>query len=111
MLPLRLSFDEITKLRTEVETNKTPITVDLAAQRVTCGDLSFSFEVDEFRKHCLLEGLDEVGLTMKKDDKISSYESFRSSKFPWLDGVISGKPTKIGEESGSGNANPSKVEW
>lgn len=51
------------------------LTVDLPAQKVTDAEgLSYPFEIDEFRKHVLLEGLDEIGLTLKHDAKISEYE-------------------------------------
>jgi len=44
-----------------------------------------SFEVDPFRKHCLLNGLDDIGLTMQKVDKIAAFEKSRSQRQPWLD--------------------------
>mmetsp|Transcript_28905 Transcript_28905/g.51677 ORF Transcript_28905/g.51677 Transcript_28905/m.51677 type:complete len:101 (+) Transcript_28905:2637-2939(+) len=46
-----------------------------------------SFDVDAFRRHCLLNGLDDIGLTLAKDDKISEFEAKRSAETPWLDGI------------------------
>ncbi len=60
-------------------------TVDLEAQTITTSDgESFSFDVDPFRKHCLLNGLDDIGLTMEKADSIEAFEAKSSAEFPWL---------------------------
>jgi 3-isopropylmalate/(R)-2-methylmalate dehydratase small subunit len=61
------------------------LTVDLAAQTVTtpAGE-SFGFEVDAFRKHCLLNGLDDIGLTLQHTDEIRAYEERRKQETPWL---------------------------
>lgn len=61
------------------------LTVDLAAQTVTTptGE-SFAFEVDAFRKHCLLNGLDDIGLTLQHVDEIRAYEQRRRTEAPWL---------------------------
>lgn len=48
---------------------------------------SIPFQVDAFRKHCLLNGLDDIGLTMEKDHLISAFEKQRSETTPWLDGI------------------------
>ena len=61
------------------------ITVDLPSQTVTTpSGQSFSFEVDNFRKHCLLNGLDDIGLTLEKRGAIEAYEAKRISAAPWL---------------------------
>jgi len=61
------------------------ITVDLKAQTVTTpSGQSFSFEVEDFRKHCLLNGLDDIGLTLQNADAIQSYEAGRKTSAPWL---------------------------
>jgi 3-isopropylmalate/(R)-2-methylmalate dehydratase small subunit len=61
------------------------LTVDLAAQTViTPSGQSFSFKVDEFRKYCLLNGLDDIGLTLMNVDKIKTYEARRRTEAPWL---------------------------
>lgn len=65
------------------------LTVDLAAQTVTTpSGESFGFEVDAFRKHCLLNGLDDIGLTLEHADKIRAYETKRRSEAPWLFDVV-----------------------
>ncbi len=61
------------------------LTVDLEAQSVNTPDeISFGFEVDTFRKHCLVNGLDEIGLTLQKADKIKQFEQQRREQQPWL---------------------------
>ena len=62
------------------------LTVDLDAQTVSSADraLVMRFEVDPFRKHCLLHGLDEIGLTLQRADRIRAFEAQRIAQFPWL---------------------------
>jgi 3-isopropylmalate/(R)-2-methylmalate dehydratase small subunit len=61
------------------------ITVDLEAQTVSSSDgVTFAFEVDPFRKHCLLNGLDDVGLTLEKASSIDSFESRAKVLRPWV---------------------------
>jgi 3-isopropylmalate/(R)-2-methylmalate dehydratase small subunit len=64
------------------------LTVDLAQQVVAYPDASraFRFEIDPFRKHCLLHGLDEIGLTLRHADKIRAFEERRRADQPWLFG-------------------------
>jgi len=63
------------------------LTVDLAAQSITLANgESFDFEVDAFRKHCLLNGLDDIGLTLQDADAIKEYEQKRQNITPWLFG-------------------------
>ncbi|RIV75437.1 3-isopropylmalate dehydratase small subunit [Pelagerythrobacter aerophilus] len=62
-----------------------PITIDLENQTVTTPFQDrFTFEIDPFRKHCLLEGLDEVGLTLTRDAAIADYEKHQAQELPWL---------------------------
>jgi len=59
--------------------------IDLAGQTVTTpSGQSFSFKVDAFRKHCLINGLDDVGLTLQESETIRSYEASRKQDAPWL---------------------------
>ena len=59
--------------------------VDLEAQPITSSDGSvFSFEVDPFKKHCLLNGLDDIGLTMEKSSSIEAYERKLEFERPWF---------------------------
>ncbi len=61
------------------------VTVDLEAQEITGPDGGvIKFEIDAFRKHCLLNGLDDIGLTMEKEDKIASFEESHKAAQPWL---------------------------
>ncbi|MCB1923390.1 MAG: 3-isopropylmalate dehydratase small subunit [Gammaproteobacteria bacterium] len=61
------------------------LTVDLAAQQIRgVGDEAIGFDVDAFRKHCLLQGLDDIGLTLQHVDEIKAYEARRRVDAPWL---------------------------
>jgi 3-isopropylmalate/(R)-2-methylmalate dehydratase small subunit len=61
------------------------MTVDLEAQELRISDgESISFEVDEFRKHCLLEGLDDIGLTLRHSEEIKAFEERRREQAPWI---------------------------
>ena len=65
------------------------MTVDLQAQLVTRPDgKTYSFEVDAFRKHCLLNGLDDIGLTLEDADSIKAFEQKHQQSQPWLFGAI-----------------------
>ena len=62
-----------------------PITIDLESQSVTTPFQDrYTFEIDPFRKHCLLEGLDEVGLTLARDAAITAYEASQAQRMPWF---------------------------
>ncbi len=86
MLPVVLTSAEVDQLFTAVEPQPGyQLSVDLAAQTVTTPDgTSFHFDVDPFRKDCLLNGLDEIGLTLQKEADITAYEQRRKSEAPWL---------------------------
>ena len=62
------------------------LAVDLDAQTVSTADRTqvMRFEIDPFRKHCLLNGLDEIGLTLRQADKIRAFEAKRIAQYPWL---------------------------
>ena len=88
LLLIKLDSKVVDRLFREVE--QTPgyrVAVDLEAQSVTTpGGESFSFDIDAFRKHCLLNGLDEIGLTLQHADKIRAFESKHRERQPWLFG-------------------------
>lgn len=86
ILPIILTEEEIEQLFQAVFANEGyQLTVDLAKQQVISPDNKvFNFTVDEFRKHCLLNGLDEIGLTLQHADDIRRYESNRKQTAPWL---------------------------
>lgn len=76
MLPIRLSEQEVDELFQYVVANEgATIAVDLEAQTVTANSKVYRFEIDSFRRHCLLNGLDNIGLTLQHEDKIAKYES------------------------------------
>ncbi|GAB3528065.1 3-isopropylmalate dehydratase small subunit [Photobacterium alginatilyticum] len=76
MVPVRLSEQQVDELFQFVEnTEGAQITVDLETMQVTANGKQYSFEIDEFRRHCLLNGLDNIGLTLQHEDKIAEYES------------------------------------
>lgn len=86
MLPIVLSADIVDKLFKQVAVKEGyALNVDLAAQTVTTpSGEAFPFEVDAFRKHCLLNGLDDIGLTMQQQDKIKAFEEKHRQAQPWL---------------------------
>ena len=84
ILPIRLTQDKVDILM-EQANNKKMLTVDLEKQKIISEDSgSIDFDIDEFRKKCLLEGLDDIGLTLQKKDKISKYEESIKSSHPWI---------------------------
>jgi 3-isopropylmalate/(R)-2-methylmalate dehydratase small subunit len=90
VLPVILSENEVDELFQELASDEGyHLNIDLAAQTVTT-DLGkiFSFELDEFRKECLLSGLDEIGLTLTSSDLIKEYEIEREKQHPWVFGAI-----------------------
>jgi len=86
ILPVILTDAEMDILFAETAANEGyKITVDLESQTVTTpSGALFTFEVDDFRKHCLLNGLDDIGLTLQHAESIQSYEASRKSAAPWL---------------------------
>ena len=76
MVPVRLSEEQVEALFQYVNADKgAEITVDLETQQVRAGELAFPFEIDEFRRYCLLNGLDNIGLTLQHADQIDAYEA------------------------------------
>ncbi|MFL4469236.1 3-isopropylmalate dehydratase small subunit [Tateyamaria armeniaca] len=86
ILPIALPAEAVDVLMKDAEKGANArMTVDLEAQTVTTSDGEvFSFEVDAFKKHCLLEGLDDIGLTMAKADSIQSFEAQAAQARPWV---------------------------
>lgn len=86
LLPIVLSEEIIDQLFKEVAANEGyKLTIDLANQQIVKPDgTRIPFEVDEFRKHCLLNGLDDIGLTLQDADAIHAYEAKRRQEAPWL---------------------------
>lgn len=86
ILPIVLPKAQVDVLMKDAEKGSNArIEVDLEAQTVTTSDgETFSFEVDTFKKHCLLNGLDDIGLTMEKAASIDAYESKLQVSHPWV---------------------------
>ena len=83
ILAVELSQDQIDRLLEVAATE--PVTVDLDSQTVTTPFQDrFIFTIDPFRKQCLLEGLDEIGLTLARDAAIGQHEAAREASLPWL---------------------------
>ncbi|KAI9830680.1 MAG: 3-isopropylmalate dehydratase [Phylliscum demangeonii] len=94
MLPVALADpDALARVAAEAVAGR-PIQVDLRQQLVRSaegavgaeGAVLARFEVEDFRRHCLLNGLDDIGLTMQMEDRIAAFEERRTSRTPWLDG-------------------------
>jgi 3-isopropylmalate/(R)-2-methylmalate dehydratase small subunit len=92
LLPIVLDSNTVERLFKETaETPGYRLAVDLAAQTVTTSTgMAFRFEIDVFRKHCLLNGLDDIGLTLQHVDEIRGYEARRRREAPWLFGKALG---------------------
>ena len=85
VLPVMLPADSVDALFQAIAANaELPVTIDLAAQTVRWSKAEAQFEIDAFRKDCLLRGLDEIGLTLQSADAIRSYEAQRAQTAPWL---------------------------
>ncbi len=85
ILPIKVSKEDLAKLMDDAERgSNATLTVDLEAQEIRGPDGGVvKFDIDAFRKHCLIEGLDDIGLTMVKADKISAYEKRHAAERPW----------------------------
>ncbi|MBM3485989.1 MAG: 3-isopropylmalate dehydratase small subunit [Alphaproteobacteria bacterium] len=86
ILLIKLPAAVVAKLMDDAEKGSNArLTVDLEKQEITRPNgETVKFDIDPFRKHCLLNGLDDIGLTLQKDAKIKGYEATASSQTPWL---------------------------
>jgi len=86
LLPIVLDAEIIDSIFKAIKNNPGfELAIDLESQTIEMeGQAPISFEVDEFRKHCLLNGLDDIGLTLQHADEIKAYEAKRSQQAPWL---------------------------
>jgi 3-isopropylmalate/(R)-2-methylmalate dehydratase small subunit len=86
LLPIRLSADQVDELFKAVSENVGyKLVIDLEPQTITAPDGKVhKFEVEAFRKHCLLNGLDDIGLTLQHVDEIKAYEAKHRTAQPWL---------------------------
>lgn len=85
VLPLSLPEAQIDKLFAAAQGERAlSLTVDLPNQQIIGLDAPIAFEIDSFRKNCLIQGLDEIGLTLQHADDIRAYEQRRAQQAPWL---------------------------
>jgi len=85
ILPIKVSPAEQKQLMTDANQGAS-LKIDLEAQTITRpGGETVKFEIEPFRKHCLLNGLDDIGLTLAREEKIGTFEEKRSLGHPWLD--------------------------
>jgi 3-isopropylmalate/(R)-2-methylmalate dehydratase small subunit len=92
LLPVVLTEQQVDKLINETNAFVGfKLTIDLEAQVVRTGDgTEYTFDVPGFRKYCLLNGFDDIGLTLRHADKIKAYEAERLTKQPWLNNRLVG---------------------
>jgi 3-isopropylmalate/(R)-2-methylmalate dehydratase small subunit len=85
ILPIKLPQEDVDKLMEDARRGaNATVTVDLEAQEIKGPDGGvIKFDIDPFRKHCLLNGLDDIGLTLEKQDAITAYESKLAESRPW----------------------------
>ena len=83
ILPIILDEDKIKEL-SEYAKRKEEISIDLNDEKIIYGNSETKFKVDSFKKKCLLEGLDDIALSLKKSDKIKNFEKDLKVKKPWI---------------------------
>ncbi len=84
VLPVALADDEVDFIFKESAKATVEVTIDLAAQTVMVGEQCFKFEIDPFRKDCMLKGLDAIGLTLQHADEIKAFEADYRNRCPWV---------------------------
>ncbi len=84
ILPIVLPHEQVEELLEFAKSKDNSINIDLPKQEVRAGNKIYRFEVDQFRKHCLIEGLDDIGLTLQKSSKISDFENNSKQLTPWI---------------------------
>ena len=89
ILPIKVTKEQLDNLMDEAERgSNATLSIDLESQTIQGSDGGeVKFEIDEFKKYLLLNGLDDVGLTLQKSDKIDSFEAQQNASQPWLAGV------------------------
>tara|TARA_B110001454_G_scaffold83702_1_gene80488 strand:- start:903 stop:1508 length:606 start_codon:yes stop_codon:yes gene_type:complete len=83
ILPIVISDDKIKQI-SEYSTRKEELLVDLSEQKITFGNNEIMFELDPFKKKCLIEGLDDIALSLEKSEKINSFEKKLKTIKPWI---------------------------
>ena len=83
ILPITISDDEIKEI-SEYAKRKEEVSINLPDQKITFGNKEIKFEIDEFKKKCLIEGLDDIALSLEKSEEIKLYENKIKINKPWL---------------------------
>ena len=83
ILPITISEDQIKEI-SEYSNRKEEIYVNLPEQTISFGNKEIKFEIDQFKKKCLIEGLDDIALSLEKSEKIVSYENKIKEAKPWI---------------------------
>ena len=83
ILPIILNDEKIKEL-SEYAKRKEEISIDLNDEKIIFGNSEIKFKIDSFKKKCLLEGLDDIALSLKKSDKIKNFEENLKAKKPWI---------------------------
>ena len=83
ILPITISNDQVKEL-SEYSKRKEKILIDLKDQKIIFGNKEIKFELDEFKKKCLIEGLDDIALSLEKSDKITLFEKNLKNTKPWI---------------------------
>ena len=83
ILPITISEDQIKEI-SEYSNRKEEISVNLPEQTISFGNKEIKFEIDQFKKKCLIEGLDDIALSLEKSEKIVSYENKIKDAKPWI---------------------------
>lgn len=84
ILPIKLPQEQVEELTQLASDPDNHFNIDLPKQEIRAGNKNYKFEIDPFRKHCLIEGLDDIGLTLQKESKIILFEDKNKKKLPWL---------------------------
>ena len=105
MLPIVLPYEIVRTLMSDAEKLE-ELSVDLEKQEVyRANGEAIAFEIDPFLKHCLVNGLDQIGLTLQKKEVIATFEATRSKKYPWLDGMGYRGGSKAGAAAAAGGGD------
>ena len=83
ILPIKIEENKIKEI-TEYSKRQEEISIDLEKQKILFGNNEISFDIDQFKKKCLLEGLDDIALSLEKSEKIKFFENNLKEKKPWI---------------------------
>tara|TARA_B110000259_G_scaffold146134_1_gene164696 strand:- start:4069 stop:4683 length:615 start_codon:yes stop_codon:yes gene_type:complete len=84
ILPIILDANQVKKLMDVAKNSKNEITIDLELQKISFNNDEIEFQINDFKKHCLINGLDDIGITLTMEGKIDEYENKAGNLTPWL---------------------------